>query len=147
VTCGLHPAQPREWVCPARAPHAESRVLAFSALSPLSACHLRSPAESLCAVLCNGEQVYLRGEVVMMTETGYGWRSSESRGDGNGFCEMPISFHGKLAMAWHPLSISLFSPPPLLHLCPLLHRFVWALASPACPDPNLAHTHAVTLLR
>ena len=100
MTCGLHPAQPREWVCPARAPHDESRVLDFSALSPLSACHLRAPIPSRITVRC---------EVVMLTETQY-----RARGDGNNFCETPISFQGKLAMAWHPLPV--FSPSRSLRL-------------------------------
>jgi len=95
VTCGLHLAKPREWVCPARAPHAESRVLAFSALSPLS-----PPIASRITVRC---------EVVMLTETQY-----RARGDGNNFCETPISFQDKLAMAWHPLPV--FSPSRSLRL-------------------------------
>ena len=59
-----------------------------------------------------------------------------ARDDGNGFCEMPVSCRGKLAMAWHP------SPHPLFHCCVMRcaalksrdkagrHAFMWV-------DPKL----------
>jgi len=64
-----------------------------------------------------------------------------ARDDGNGFCEMPVSCRGKLAMAWHPSPHPLFQALRTGDLYPILEYGIeknFAAAGLSIPSASVA---------